>query len=120
MKAELREPWENKLARRNKQHQEYKNRHPDKGLNSHLKRTYGITLEEYNRLFAEQNGRCAICGISQLELTKRLCVDHDHETGKVRGLICNMCNGGLGYFKDSLTSLEKAVEYLKAHDIKHP
>lgn len=77
-----------------------------------LRNLYGITLEDYNQIFAEQNGSCLICGKSQLELKKRLHVDHDHKTGKIRGLLCNSCNQGLGYFKDNKESLLKAIKYL--------
>lgn len=72
-----------------------------------------ISLEDYNRIFDAQNGCCAICGRHQSELDKRLSVDHDHETGEVRGLLCHGCNLGLGYFKDSPTRLSNASAYLQ-------
>ena len=53
---------------------------------------YGLKIAEYNRLFNIQNGRCAICEKHQFELKRRLDVDHDHKTGKIRGLLCNYCN----------------------------
>jgi len=74
---------------------------------------YGITLQDYNNMFMEQEGSCWICGISQLELDKPLSVDHDHTTGKVRGLLCNNHNVALGLFKDNIELLEKAIKYLK-------
>ena len=76
----------------------------------YLKR-YGLTLEDYNRMFEAQSGRCAICSVSVEGA--RLCVDHDHGTGKVRGLLCSLCNRALGQFRDSTELLRKAIAYLK-------
>lgn len=72
------------------------------------RRIYGITLEDYWRMHKVQDGRCAIC-------TKRtdLVVDHDHQTGTVRGLLCGSCNRGIGYLKDSSANLSRAVSYLE-------
>jgi 5-methylcytosine-specific restriction endonuclease McrA len=75
-----------------------------------LKSNYGISVEEYENLLAKQNGKCAICGNL---FVKTPYVDHDHITGKVRGLLCHQCNSGLGYFKDNLELLNKAVNYLR-------
>jgi len=74
---------------------------------------YGITLEEYNDMFIEQDGCCAICGIHQSELNYSLCVDHNHETGNVRGLLCRGCNANLGIVE---TFRELADKYLFAYD----
>ena len=74
---------------------------------------YGITPDDYNRMFGEQNGVCAICGTHQSELNRSLDVDHDHKTGKVRGLLCRNCNIGLGNFQDSKDLLLRTIEYLK-------
>ena len=58
-------------------------------------RMYGITIEDYDRMYEEQGGRCAICRTDQPGgAGERFSVDHDHETGKVRGLLCNNCNTG--------------------------
>lgn len=84
---------------------------------SHLWQKYGLTLEEYEKLQLEQNGLCAIC--KKLETRKfkgkiaKLSVDHDHITGKYRGLLCNACNTGLGKFQDNILVLEATIEYLK-------
>lgn len=84
---------------------------------SHLKRAYGLTLEQYQEMFDKQNGECAICGVSHEKAHhKQLMVDHCHKTGKVRQLLCDLCNTALGKFKDSPELLEKAAEYLRKHN----
>jgi hypothetical protein len=75
----------------------------------HLKRFYSITLEDFERLVAEQNGKCAICGETPQGILR---VDHNHKTGRVRGLLCDPCNVGLGAFRDNPVSLIEAVKYL--------
>ena len=80
----------------------------------HLKRHYGLTTHEFNRLNDLQKGCCAICGKENwTQKSGRLCVDHDHDTGKVRGLLCQQCNVGLGSFEDSPSFLEGAIAYLR-------
>jgi hypothetical protein len=64
-------------------------------------------------MFAEQKGCCAICGVHQDNVTKRFSVDHNHSTGKVRGLLCQNCNAGLGNFMDDISNLKSAIEYLE-------
>jgi len=78
-----------------------------------LKALYGLTVEQYNEIFDQQRGECAICGKHQTELTKGLAVDHNHETGKVRGLLCSYCNTAIGSFKESIGTMKKAIEYIK-------
>ena len=80
--------------------------------NSRLKSTYGIDLHEFRRLLAYQNNCCAICGDHVDELNKKICVDHCHKTGKIRGLLCLNCNYGLGHFKDNIDNLYNAIDYL--------
>ena len=72
--------------------------------------TYGITLEDYNLMFEEQKGECAICFEKP---TKKLYVDHCHTTGKVRGLLCQHCNFVLGQAKDNEQILLNAITYLQ-------
>lgn len=74
---------------------------------------YGITLEDYILMFEEQNGSCAICKQRKYSKHGLLSVDHDHETGIVRGLLCHRCNLLLGLAKDSSDLLLIAAEYLK-------
>lgn len=75
---------------------------------------YGITVDDYNRIFAEQNGVCAICGRHQFEFKRSLAVDHNRETGEVRGLLCFNCNIKLGYLEKMEKSgfIVKAIKYL--------
>lgn len=77
-----------------------------------LKRNYGLTLREYNKLYVKQDGCCAICGRHQQEIWRTLCVDHDHKTGKIRGLLCSNCNTALGLFQERRGLLFKAMQYL--------
>ena len=77
-----------------------------------LKDKYGITLEDYDRMFDEQGGSCAVCGTEDPGRKGRFHVDHNHSTGKVRGLLCMGCNTGLGALKDSPEVLLKAATYL--------
>lgn len=81
---------------------------------SNLKSLYGIDRYDYERMFEDQEGRCAICGTDEPGGKKKyLSVDHCHGTGLVRGLLCDFCNNGLGRFKDSADLLKKAIGYLK-------
>lgn len=91
---------------RNKEH------HKKVMKENHLKSAFGIDIQEYNKLFDEQNGCCAICGRHQSELSQTLYVDHNHETNKIRGLLCINCNALLGHAKDNSNVLEKAMHYL--------
>jgi tRNA(Ile2) C34 agmatinyltransferase TiaS len=75
--------------------------------------SYGITVEQFNEMLERQNGVCAICGEDNSRFGKRLAIDHDHDTGVVRGLLCNSCNGALGLFKDDEATLLKALDYIQ-------
>tara|TARA_R110002167_G_scaffold543_8_gene2459 strand:- start:2199 stop:2624 length:426 start_codon:yes stop_codon:yes gene_type:complete len=72
---------------------------------------YGITVEDYNYKLEQQRGGCAICFQSNTS-GRRLAVDHNHDTGVVRGLLCGRCNIGLGQFGDNVDNLEAAIDYL--------
>jgi len=80
-----------------------------------LKRVYGLTVEQYDALLASQDGRCAICKRMSPD-GRRLHVDHDHQTRRVRGLLCHDCNRGLGIFKDSADLLAAALDYIRKSD----
>jgi hypothetical protein len=80
-----------------------------------IKRTYGITYEDYEEMLTSQKGCCAICKSKiSSSRTSRLYVDHCHDTMKVRGLLCSSCNHGLGLFKDSPSILKRAIDYLES------
>ena len=81
-----------------------------------LKMKFNLSIEEYNKILEKQNNSCAICkqdfDTIKQETNKSLCVDHNHENGEIRGLLCNNCNRGLGFFKDNAVSLLEAIKYL--------
>lgn len=82
-------------------------------------RGYGLTQIQYDSIFLGQNGLCAICNKPpDGERWKKLCIDHDHSTGQVRGLLCSTCNTALGKFQDSQELLQKAIDYLKQCAVK--
>lgn len=99
-KAEYQRQW--RLKNKGKQ--------SEANLRVHLRNKYNLELETFKEMHARQDGKCLICGVVPNE---RLCVDHCHKTGEVRGLLCRQCNGGLGNFKDNPESLQKAILYLQ-------
>lgn len=92
---------------------EYYAAYPEKDADRHLKRNYGIGLDEYSEMLVSQDGKCAICEVNQKELKTRFSVDHDHKTGHVRGLLCHRCNMGLGMFLDNPDIVSRAAKYLE-------
>jgi hypothetical protein len=93
----------------------YKKARPLWVRNAWLKTKFGITLEDKKKILADQNGACGICK-KPLEMTGRDSnVDHCHNSGKVRGVLCRLCNVALGQFKDSIEILQSAIDYLKKH-----
>ena len=87
---------------------------PQKAWKRHIKAKFGITEDVYNELHSKQEGRCAICNTSEPSSKHGLfSIDHCHTTGKIRGLLCQPCNKGLGMFRDSASSLAAAVAYLQ-------
>jgi len=112
--------WRNDF--KNKNPEKYKasrdeyNKGP-KGKDSQLRREYGITLEEYNKILERQNFACAACKVNLLELkTKNVHVDHDHSTGVVRGILYQGCNVALGLVRDSVERLHGLITYLEGHN----
>jgi len=99
----------------------YYSRNRDKQLdkNTQLQKVYGISIEQYKHMFKNQKGVCAICKEPETQIhnkTKQvlnLCVDHNHVTGQVRGLLCKKCNMALGLLQDSVELLQTATKYLK-------
>lgn len=83
--------------------------------NYDLLKSYSITIEGYNELLAKQGGCCSICNINVSELKgakKHLCVDHCHKTGRIRGLLCDKCNRGIGLLQDDTAIIQNALVYL--------
>lgn len=83
---------------------------------SHYYKRYGLTQEDIIQMHEDRSGKCDICGCQTDHRYDKLCVDHSHKTGKVRGLLCFSCNTALGNFKDDITNLKKAIEYLEKND----
>lgn len=114
----------NKDYRARPGHREQKNarerarvaRDPAKDKDQELRKLYGISLSDYEMILILQDGGCAICRATHAgrrNSGKWLHVDHDHETGQVRGLLCNTCNVALGAMRDDEKRLEAAAEYLR-------
>lgn len=80
--------------------------------NTHLKKKFGMTIEEVDHMFLAQGSKCAACGESDLRIAAKFCVDHCHERQKVRGILCYRCNVALGLVKDSKQTLLGLVAYL--------
>lgn len=86
---------------------------PVKSRNQKLKKNYGITLDDYDSMLEAQDGKCAICKRSDPgHNSGRFVVDHDHNTGAVRKLLCSPCNLMLGHAGDNIETLKSAIEYL--------
>lgn len=106
--------WQQENPERlNAYRREYRQRPERKAADraGHLKRKYGISLADYERMFEAQGGVCAICGEARPE-ERTLHVDHDHATGVIRGLLCFRCNNALGDFREEYELFRRAADYL--------
>jgi len=83
-------------------------KNPEILRNTEIKSRYGISLSEYKIMVSLQNSKCKICNIE----CDKLCIDHCHTTGEIRGLLCKKCNSALGFFDDNLDNLTNAIKYL--------
>jgi DNA-binding transcriptional MerR regulator len=98
---------------------EYNQKYALKRKEWRLRKRYGINLSDYHDLLAKQNARCAICNVAsnkenwQNDTTQHFDVDHNHKTGKIRGLLCRRCNICIGYIDDCLPLLAKIKAYLE-------
>ena len=90
----------------------------DKYLDNILRRDYGISSEELRCMLEKQKNVCLICS-KKCKTGRRLSVDHDHKAGKVRGLLCNKCNNGLGNFDDDISLLKKAIKYIDTANVQY-
>src|SRR5258708_22943899 len=117
-------PSERVKRSRRKASAKWKQKNPERAKaitkNSLLKRRFGITLEEYDSMWAAQKGLCAICDEPETapdahnpNIARRLAVDHCHQTNKIRGLLCSSCNMGIVQFEDKPSLLVRAKEYLE-------
>lgn len=87
---------------------------------------YGVSVNEFRQLFIDQDNKCAICNQPETRIFKkggemkvaRLCLDHNHDTGKIRQLLCYACNTAIGWMKEDIKRLQSAIEYLKKHSAK--
>ena len=91
-------------------------RNKDTYISNALFKRYGITLDDYNMMLLEQNSRCHICGKHESDNGKRLAVDHNHTTGKVRRLLCHHCNAALGHVQENLEVLQKMITYIEEYN----
>lgn len=90
--------------------QNWRDKNPGISRKYNLKHCFGLTIEQYNEMYESQNGCCAICKRHQSTINRTLCVDHDHDTNKIRRLLCSKCNTNLGIYEENKELFE---EYLK-------
>ena len=101
-----------------KQSKEWYRKNPNTKRNARLLREYGISLQDFDDMVANQNGKCAVCQ-NAFKNSVDTCVDHNHATGQIRALLCNHCNRAIGLFKESIDSMKSAVKYLKKYNSKN-
>lgn len=93
---------------------EWRHKNLDKCKSADIKRKFGITLVEFEAMMAAQNGICLICEVEFWTLNIRdVAIDHDHVTGKLRGILCRKCNTGIGMMNDDVNVVKRAVKYLE-------
>lgn len=115
-----RNEWEKRnLVKRSAMARIIREKNPDRGFVANLRNSYGMEPEEYNRMHARQGGLCAICLLPECHVMngkiKRLSVDHCHETGRIRALLCAKCNHAIGMIKDNHETALKMAQYLLRH-----
>lgn len=95
-----------------------KHKHPynyEEDKNRKLQRAYGISYQQYLEMLDAQDGKCAICGTEDTGKRKAFAVDHCHECGEVRGLLCSNCNTGIGNLREDIEIMERAIAYVRYH-----
>jgi hypothetical protein len=109
----------NKEKYKEKRHQWYENWYKNHGVeyqenkrNQYLEKKYGLTTDQKRKLCEDSNWECKICH-KKVETLRKAHIDHDHKTGKIRGILCSKCNLGLGMFDDSINYLKSAIIYLE-------
>ena len=88
----------------------FRKNNPNASREHKLRMRYGITLKDKEEMLIGQNGLCSIC---QTNISNKACVDHNHKTDKIRSLLCDGCNTGIGMFKENIITMQKAIQYLK-------
>ena len=78
-----------------------------------IRRTYGITLDDYYKILKDQGGGCKLCGRTEDQEGRKLAIDHCHTSGNIRGILCANCNQALGLLYDSTSTMQRAIEYIK-------
>jgi hypothetical protein len=111
--------WQQANAQRMRDYRRQRNAQPEvkrKARNAYFLRTYGVSAEDVDEMLDAQNGRCAICGAKPSRLAS-MHIDHDHEHGHLRGMLCLSCNQGLGQFRDDPALLLRAIVYLRQRSV---
>lgn len=120
--AKRRERYKRKGEVIRAQNTTWRKKNKEKVRDAQMRRNFGVSLKEYEEMFFEQGGLCAICGkpetTTMRNAVKFLAIDHDHVTGKVRKLLCHRCNTALGLVGDSIEVLKKMIEYLEVYKME--
>ena len=96
---------------------EYNKKNSKSVRSQYLKRNYGLTFEEFESMLSDQDNCCAVCGGKETYgRHKRFTVDHNHSTGKVRGLLCHRCNTAIGLVNEDIHTLKSMIQYLESHE----
>lgn len=85
--------------------------------NVDLKHNFGITLDDYNEMLKKQNYRCEVCLRHESEFSRKLSVDHNHSTGKIRGLLCSQCNTALGKLREDEETINRLLKYIEKYKV---
>lgn len=112
LKISRRNYREKNKNKENKARNNWRATHKDRVKSTLLKRNYGISLNQFNKILIHQKNHCAIC--SEF-FVKTPHVDHNHKTGKIRGLLCSRCNLAIGFTRDNIVILENAIKYLRKY-----
>ena len=115
LKAEYDRRPEQKMRRQKYNKVNMKEYHKQYSKQYHLLTKYNLTIEAYDFILHQQNYKCAVCNTHISKLTTPMNVDHDHTTGKVRGLLCGPCNRGIGQLRDDYVIVQAAADYLLKH-----
>lgn len=111
IKARAKNYYHNNIEKQKIKSKLYRENNKDKIKDKYLHK-YGINIDQYNKMYVYQNGCCAICGTHQDAFSRSLHVDHCHDTGEVRGLLCFQCNTAIGKLNDDVSLVLKAAAYL--------